>query len=319
MARLADMSAEHDSALLARVAWLYYHHQLTQQAIAERLGLSRNKVLRLLAQARDEGIVQIRVDHPSIRFIELEEQLTATFRVREAVVVPAGDSPSQTLEALGQFGAMYLERTVAPGDAIGTAWGVTLREVARHLRPLALRDVTVVQLMGGLHAGGLINPLDIARAVAEKLHGRVQMLYTPAVVDTPAIQEALLSDNSIAQTLSAGAAVNIALVGVGDVSNTSSLIRWQALTEDEMAELVRLGAVGDILGRHFDATGRPIVSNLSGRTIGITLDTLRSIEHVIAIAGGPGKAEAIAGALRGGYIDTLITDDETARLVLGDG
>ncbi len=115
--------------------------------------------------------------------------------------------PEQTLEALGQFGAIYLERTVEPGDAIGTAWGVTLREVARHLRPRGLTDVTVVQLMGGLHAGGLINPLDVARVVAEKFDGRLQTLYTPAIVDTPEIRDALLSDNTIAQTLSAGAAV----------------------------------------------------------------------------------------------------------------
>lgn len=317
--RMTDVNEEHDKALMARVAWLYYNHGLTQQAIGDKIGLSRNKVLRLLARAREEGIVQIRVDHPSIRFMELEERLVETFDCREAIVVPAGDVPEQTLEAIGQFGAIYLERTVEPGDAIGTAWGVTLREVARHLRPRGLTDVTVVQLMGGLHAGGLINPLDVARVVAEKFDGRLQTLYTPAIVDTPEIRDALLSDNTIAQTLSAGAAVQKALVGIGDVSETSSLVRWQALTADEMAELRRLGAVGDILGRHFDAWGRPVETPLSGRTIGISLDTLRSIPHVIAVAGGPHKTEAIAGALRGGYVDTLITDDKTATAVLEAG
>lgn len=314
--RAADPIQEHDKALMARVAWLYYNHDLTQQAIGDRLGISRNKVLRLLARAREEGIVQIRVAHPSIRYMELEERLTGEFPCREAIVVPAGDSPEQTREALGQIGAMYLERTVGPGDSIGTAWGVTLREVARHLRPRELGDITVVQLMGGLHADGLINPLDVARVVAEKFEGRLQMLYTPAVVDTSEIREALLSDNTIAQTLAAGAAVRKALVGIGDVSDDSSLVRWQALTRDEMAELRRLGAVGDMLGRHFDEAGRPVESEVSSRTIGISLDTLKSIPHVIAVAGGPQKPEAIIGALRGGYVDTLITDHRTARAVL---
>lgn len=316
--RAPEINDEHDKALMARVAWLYYHHDLTQQAIGDHLGLSRNKVLRLLARAREEGIVQIRVDHPSIRYMELEERLTAAFPCREAIVVPAGDSREQTLEALGQFGAMYLERTVAPGDAVGTAWGVTLREVARHLRPREPGDITVVQLMGGLHAGGLINPLDVARVVAEKFHGRLQMLYTPAVVDTPDIREALVSDNTIAQTLAAGAAVQKALVGIGDVSDDSSLVRWQALSRDEMAELRGLGAVGDMLGRHFDAAGRPVETEVSLRTIGISLDTLKSIPHVIAVAGGSHKTEAIAGALRGGYVDTLVTDHRTAKAVLSD-
>src|SRR5690606_2475872 len=101
--RTPDVNDEHDKALMARIAWLYYNHGLTQQAIGDMLGFSRNKVLRLLARARDEGIVQIRVDHPSIRYMELEERLTAAFGFREALVVPSGDTPEQTLEALGQF------------------------------------------------------------------------------------------------------------------------------------------------------------------------------------------------------------------------
>lgn len=304
--------------MLARIAWLYYHHDLTQQAIADRLGMSRNKVLRLLAQARQEGIVQIRVVHPSIRLMELESRLTELFQLQSAIVTPTGDSDDQTLEALGQFGAMYLERTLADGDVVGTAWGVALREVARHLRPLSLRDVAVVQLMGGLHADGLVNPLDIARVVGEKLSSPVHMLYTPAVVDTPAIRDALLSDQRIAQTLKAGGAVTKALVGIGDVSpdETNSLVRWRALTPAEMKEVARLGAVGDILGRHFDAKGRPVQSTLSPRVIAVSLETVRRIPRVIAVAAGERKAAAILGALRGRYVDVLITDEAAARAVL---
>src|SRR5690606_36238505 len=141
---------EQERALMARIAWLYYHQGLTQQEIGDRLGLSRVKVVRLLARARDEGIVQIRVDHPSLRYVELEERLQEAFGLAGAVIVPTGETEEQTREAIGQFGAMYLERSLVPGDVIGTAWGVTLRAVARHLRPLPLPGVTVVQLMGGL-------------------------------------------------------------------------------------------------------------------------------------------------------------------------
>src|SRR5690606_41366497 len=110
--------------------------------------------------------------------LPMEERRRQGFGRKEALVVPSGESEEQPREAIGQFGAMFLERSLAPGDVIGTAWGVTLREVARHLRPLSIPGITVVQLMGGLNAGGLINPLDIARAVADKLQGTVQMLYT---------------------------------------------------------------------------------------------------------------------------------------------
>lgn len=312
------MSRGEDKALLARIAWLYYHQDMTQQAIGDKLGLSRNKVLRLLARARAEGIVQIRVVHPSIRHMELEARLVEVFGLRAAVVAPTGDSKEKTLEALGQFGAMYLERTLRDGDVIGTAWGVALREVARHLRPLALSDITVVQLMGGLHADGLINPLDIARVMAEKLNGHAHMLYTPAVVDAPNIRDALLSDQRVAQTLKTGAAVTKALVGIGDVSaqETNSLIRWRALTPEEMNDVAQLGAVGDVLGRHFDAAGQPVQSALSPRIIAVSLETVRQIPHVIAVAAGEYKAAAILGALRGDYANVLITDEAAARAVL---
>src|SRR5690606_14581569 len=307
---------EQERALMARIAWMYYHQGLTQQEIGDRLGLSRVKVLRLLARAREEGIVQIRVDHPSLRYVELEEQLRRRFGLQEAVIVPSSETEEQIREALGQFGAMFLERALAPGDSIGTAWGVTLREVARHLRPMPVEGVTVVQLMGGLNAGGLINPLDIARVVAEKLHGQAQMLYTPAFVDTAAIRDALLSDHRIAQTLRAGASVTKALVGIGDVSPANSLVRWGALTAAEMEEAVRRGAVGDILGRHFDGDGRPIRSSLADRVIALPLEDLKEIPQVIAFAGGLRKVHAILGALRGGYVDVLVTDEAAAREVL---
>jgi len=307
---------EQERALMARVAWLYYHRGLTQQDIGDRLGLSRVKVVRLLARAREEGIVQIRVDHPSLRFVELEEKLRQVFGLKEAIVVPSGETEEQTREAIGQFGAMFLERSLAPGDVIGTAWGVTLREVARHLRPLSIPGITVVQLMGGLNAGGLINPLDIARAVADKLQGNLQMLYTPAFVDSASIRAALLSDHRVAQTLRAGASATKALVGIGDVSGESSLVRWGALSTGELDEAVRRGAVGDILGRHFDAYGRPIESPLAERVIALSLESLRTIPQVIAFAGGRRKADAILGALRGRYVHVLITDEATARLVL---
>lgn len=305
-----------NKALLARIAWLYYHQGLTQQAVGDQLGLSRNKVLRLLARARDEGIVQIRVVHPSIRHMELEARLVDAFGLREAVVAPTGDSEEKTLEAIGQFGAMYLERTLRAGDVIGTAWGVALREVARHLRPLDLGGVTVLQLMGGLHADGLVNPLDVARVMAEKLGGEARMLYTPAFVDTPEIRGALLSDQRIAQTLRAGASVQTALVGIGDVSMGNSLIRWRALSGDELQTVVERGAVGDILGRHFDADGKPVESALSERIVAVSLETVRAIPNVVAIAAGARKAAAIAGALRGEYVDVLVTDEAAARAVL---
>lgn len=309
-------ASEENTALVARIAWLYYHKGLTQQAVGDQLGLSRNKVLRMLARAREEGIVQIRVVHPSIRLVELESRLVETFGLREAVVTPTDDSEEKTLEAVGQFGAMYLERTLQVGQVIGTAWGVALREVARQLRPMNLDDVTVLQLMGGLHADGMVNPLDVARVMAAKLGGQARMLYTPAFVDTPAIRHALLSDKGIADTLAAGAHVNTALVGIGDVSVRNSLLRWGVITPEQLEEAAAAGAVGDIVGRFFDPWGRPVATTLANRTVALSLEAVKALPHVVAVVAGRRKAHALLGALRGGFVNVLITDEAAARAAL---
>lgn len=306
-----------ETALLARVAWLYYQQGLTQQQIGERLGnMSRVKVVRLLAKARQEGIVQIRIVHPSLRCLELEYKFASHFGIREAWIVPTGEDEERNLAGLGQMAAMYLEQTLQDGDVLGTAWGRTLRAVGFHLRPVHLKNFTVVQLMGGLDVDGQVNPLDIIQLVASKLGARYELLYTPVLVESAATKKALLADSQVARTLKAAEKVNKALVGIGDLAPDSSLIRHKVLTESDVNVLRQHGAVGDILCRHFTIDGTPIESEVSERTMSLPLEALKRVKTVIAVAGGPRKAPSILGALRGGYVDVLITDEDTARAVL---
>jgi len=302
---------------MAKVADLYYLRNLTQQEIATRLGLSRPAVSRLLTRSRLAGIVRIEVTQPEGTHPRLEHALEEGFGLREAIVIPGrSESPTVTRRALGQAAAEYLDRVLKGGERVGVSWGATLRAVMDYVRPRALSTV-VVPLVGGLgQAAPDVHANELARRLAEVHEGRVHLLHAPAVVANRAVREALLSDRRIRQVLDLARRVDVALVGIGALVPSSTLIESGYFSLAEMAALRRQGAAGDICTRVFAADGTPLGGSVDTRILAVSLDDLRRIPVVIAVAGGMEKAEAILGALRGGLVDVLVTDHLAARAVL---
>lgn len=302
---------------MVRCSWLYYAEGLTQQEIAERLGISRLRVNRLLKLARETGVVQISIHHPGVRLAELEGRLQRRFGLPRAVVVPAPADPGQLKRTLGRAAATYLERALRPGDCLGVTWGTTISEAAQQLAPRTVPDLRVVQMTGGLTPdAGEINPFDVARRIADVLGARCYYLYTPMFVSRPEVCEALMSERFVAQVLEQARRATHVLSGVGEMGPTSTFYRFGYLDKETMDELAARGAVGSMLARFYDAEGRPVDSDLDRRTVAIRLEELRAIPDVILVAGGAEKVAAILGALRGGYVKTLITDATTARMLL---
>lgn len=306
-----------DHALMAKVADLYYTRDLTQQAIASRLGVSRPTVSRLLERARAVGIVRIEITAPSDTHAALERGLEETFGLREAIVAAGhSESPGATRRALAQAAAAYLDRVVKARARIGVSWGTTLSAVLDVVRPRRLR-VEVVPLVGGVgRADPEIHANDLARRLAGLYHGRVTLLHAPAIVAQPSVRDALLSDPRIREVLTLARKVDLALVGIGALVPSSTLVQSRFFTADDLAALRGRGAVGDICTRAFDAAGQPVDHALDARILAVDLEALRRIPTVVAVAGGFEKADAIAGALRGGLVDVLVTDHFAARAVL---
>ena len=194
--------------LTAKVADLYYMRDMTQQEIAERLGISRPTVCRLLQRSRAEGIVRIDVIAPDGAHHQIERELEERFSLREAIVVTAQG-------AVGRAAAEYLDRILKGGEKIGVSWGTTLRAVVDSLRPRPLGP-TVVPLVGGV---GQITPgihaNDLAHGIAEAFGGEVHLLHAPAVVASARVRRAMASDEGIARSLALARGVDIALVGIG--------------------------------------------------------------------------------------------------------
>lgn len=311
-----ELSSERD--LLMRVAWAYHVEGLTQEAVASHYGIPRSRVIRLLQQAMEEGLVRIHLSGEHFTCMREAEGLKARFGLKDAVVIPTPSGDDGALKsALGKAGALYLQRILEDGMTIATAWGTTLLEVAKALQQTRLDAVSVVMMLGGLSRNlPALNPNDIARRVAESVSGRMFSLFAPALVDDPRLRDLLMRDSNVRAPLDLVRASQIALVGVGTCEPSSTLLETGVLSDFEMQALRSKGAVGDILARFFDVDGRPVASALNERVVGLELEDLKAIPTTILVAGGEAKTKAILGALRGGYVTTVITDEASARRLM---
>lgn len=309
-----------DLHLLTKIAVLYYRQGMTQEDVAERLGLSRQKVGRYLEQAVQRGIVKFQIESPLLFSTELETRLEQLFQLKEAIVVsPAVESEEVIKEALGMACAGLLERVVQSGDILGVSWGSTVLQCARHLKPVKRENVTVVQLNGSLDVGSYSTRAEyLVDRIAHAFNARVVTLPAPMLVDKPEILESLLNDSRIAAVLELARRANIALFGVGDISDYSSPYKAGYFDKSLMQKLQNSGTVGEICSRFFNRNGLPSALDIQSRTLAIDLDNIKQKPLSIAVAGMLHKVEAILGMLKGRLCNVLITDEATAKTLLAN-
>jgi deoxyribonucleoside regulator len=305
--------------LLAAVASMYYVDEMTQNAIAEELGISRVKVYRLLKQARDENVVEIFVNWPLRRDEELEAKLIDVFSLEAALVLQASSQARVSSQAqLGQLAARFLEDRLDAGATLAVCLGGTTHEVIQAIRPNFRVHVNVVQALGSMPSTmGELDSAALARQLADKLGGEVLYLSSPFMAESADDADVLRSQRDIHRTLEAARAADLALLGIGTVDpDRSHLVKTGFVAKDELLDLAEGGVVGDIAGQLFSQDGRSEPAAINDRVIGLSLDNLRTIPTTIAVAMGEQKSAAILGALRSGAVGVLGTDDRTARAVL---
>lgn len=305
--------------LLSQIAGFYFEENMTQGEIARRTGYSRSMISRLLTEARQEGIVEIRVKHPLRRNEDAERQLIELYPLAAVRVLARGTMDDTImLRRLGSLAAYYLETVVQNGMSIGVSWGTALWEMTNAVHPGSYTDVQVVGLIGALGtANAEIDGPEIARRLAGAYGGCYHILPAPLIVDNAATQQVLMSDPSIQTALELANSVDIALVGIG-TSNLpqSSIVRAGYMSAKEMVEIQNLGIVGDVCAIHLDGEGRVADIPLNDRVVGIRADDLRKIPVRIGIAGGAAKATAVLAACRSGLINVLITDEIAAQVAI---
>lgn len=305
--------------ILLKVAKLYYQDNFTQQEIGEKLCLSRPKVSRMLQQAREQNIVQIRIFPPSEDFTELEINLERKFGLKEVVVACVDDYDSETsvMRELGIAAAKFLHRIVQDNVLIGFTWGGFLSAMSDAIIPENKNNLRIIQMVGGLGEPDTdIHAIDIVKRAAITLNAKLILLPAPGIVETGEVHRILLSEKTIKYALDLLPEADIAFVGIEAPGLNSMVVQGNVIDPDEMEQLIKSGAVGDIGLRFFDIQGNPIECELADRVIGASLPDLRKIPQTVGVAGGREKLDAILGAVRGNYINTLVTDQRTARQLL---
>jgi DNA-binding transcriptional regulator LsrR (DeoR family) len=304
--------------LAARAAWLYYVAGNTQDQLASKLNVSRQAAQRLVARAVADGLITFRIDHPIRACVELEEALRARFALDYAEVVP-GDADQDGVLGLGGAAARQLEAYLSTKAPIVLALGTgrTLRAAVGQVEPMDRPQHKVVSLVGTTTRDGRASAFDVVMRLADRIGAACYPVPTTVVTDT--VEERTLLESQrpwqLIRSLADGA--RIAFVGIGTLDRQTEvpLLRDGFITEAERDELIRLGAVGDITGWAFDAQGRQIEGGSNARLTAIP-HRLPLERLTVGVAGGASKARAIAGALCGGLVSGLITDEAAARAIL---
>jgi deoxyribonucleoside regulator len=303
--------------LSVRAAELYYEENKTQDEIGSLLGLTRWKVGRLLTQARELGIVRIEIVHPRARKLSMERELRERFSLADAVVVPSPVDGSSVNDLVAEAAADYLRALRPVPGILGVSWGRTVDAIAEHLPAGWARGVDVVQINGGVslnrRAGSAAST---AVTIARSGGGQATLLPSPAILEHKKTRLAIEADRTVAGVLERAARASAYLYSAGVADESSVLVDSGYLSRDDVALLVSRGAVGDVVGRYIDADGNIVDNELDGRTVGVSLDQLRSAAVAIAVISGESKHAIARAVVSSSLCSVFITDEATATAVL---
>lgn len=299
-----------------RIAWMYYVEGLTQNEIADRLGIGRVTVVRNINEALKQREVKIWITGGVAECLDLEAQLKARFKLVDAVVVPEPAEAAHVGKSIGYAAGMYVTDQLTDNFCLGVGWGATLHASLQTLSPKELNNVEVVSMLGGVVQARRFNPAEFAWQFANTVGADCFLLTAPAVVDSAATREALIERCGLSEVLSRVEKMDMALVSVGTMSNQSTSFRFGFMGEEDRQSLIAAGAVGDLLYNFFDAEGRVVDHPINGRVMSMPLDRLRKVPRRVMISGGNDKVDALLGGLKLSAANVLITNEGTAKALL---
>ncbi|MDO4311800.1 MAG: sugar-binding transcriptional regulator [Eubacteriales bacterium] len=299
--------------MMLRVCDLYYNRDVSQSDIAKLLDISRPTVSRLLKSAKQKRVVEIIISDPQKRrYSELERRLEKTFKLQEVIVADTVDDSNQK-DVLAKMAAGYLNSILKDNDVIGVGMGTTLRYIAPYASK-QFQNLTFVPLLGG--SGNMEVTLDanyVVDVLAKSFCGNGLHLYVPAVVSRAQTKRTLLKEESVCKVMNCYDRLSAVLVGIGTGDDRSSAFQSGYYSE-EMKKHVREAEVcGDICMHLYGRDGNAERIEYNKQVFGINLNKLKKVPYAIGIASGIHKAEAIRGAIRGGYINVLVTDAKCAE------
>ena len=312
--------AEFDDAVVW-AAWLYYENQLTQNEVAQMIGVSRATIVNYLQEARQRGVVRILMNPEIATRTHIARKLAARFKLTEALVIPSEKSftTEARLKALGAGGARLMERLMRPGEIVCVSWGRTVLAVADAISlPQPIDGLTVVQVTGS-SIGKREFSAELCTSIMARNIGATSInMLAPAVLSTPGLRDALMGEPVLRRQFELIGQASMIVFGVGGLAAESTMRIADVTSDEEIDAYAREGATAVLICRFLDRDGNQIVRELDRRIIGIELDELSGVPKRLCVAGGAQKVEAIRAVLLGGYATHLVTDMDAAERLLAD-
>lgn len=302
--------------VVAWAAWLYYVDEMTQAEIALRLGVSRASVANYLQEARRTGVVSIRLDPDTVARTGLSRALAGRFGLHGATVVPSLEGRPPAVR-IGAAGARVLAAMLEPGDTVGVAWGRTVLAAARAAEPAGIDGLTIVQVSGSSSSTADFSPELCTTLLANGLGARCANLHAPAVLSSRDLRDRLLAEPVLQRQFALVRSAGRIVFGIGEIAPGSTFAESGMLDEADLGSILAEGrAKAVVIGRLIDADGRPVPSQIDDGIVGISLDEVRRVPVRLCLAGGAQKQAAIRAALKAGLVTHLVTDSDTAALLI---
>lgn len=313
-----ESATKRSARLRHRAAWMYYAEEMTQNAIADALGIGRVTVVRLLAEARALNEVKISLRRELEALTELEAALERRFGLDRAIVAPVSSQQADPSQAIGAATGGLISELVKPDMMFGVGWGRTL------LRSLAFIDegdvpgLTVVSLLGGISAVRQYNPTEFAWRFSRLFHSDCYLIAAPALVDCKETKQALIERCGIGPVLELAHKLDAVLLSVGSMSAGSTARLFDVFTEEDRKSLISAGAVGDLLFNFFDKDGKLVNHSINERVMSVPVQQLQIVPLRILTSGGVDKSAALIGGLRLLKPHIFITDELSAQKILDE-
>ncbi|HNW86506.1 MAG TPA: sugar-binding transcriptional regulator [Candidatus Limiplasma sp.] len=300
---------DYEESLMIKIAWYYYFENMTQQSVADTLGISRMRVIKLLEKARQTGIIQFRLRKDGETRMKLERGLMETYGLKDAFIVPSSLNKSQVNAGIAEAASMYIAERLSENSFINIGYGDTPNRVLNNLATMAEHPITCVSLTGGV---SYYLPDTRSNVFNAKLH----LIPTPLLASSKEMATAMRQESSVTEISRMISLAQLTVVGIGSMHESATIFKSGILNRNDFLYLQMQGAVGDLLSHFINSDGKLIETPLEERLISTPLTKLKALKNVIGVAAGDVKVNAIRAALRGGYLDVLISDDNTASQLL---
>lgn len=294
---------------MVKAAWYYYIVGYTQNDIASMLGLSRAKVVRLLDEAREQGVVQFTFRASDTSRMGLEQEFINRFGLDDIFIVPTSLDRATTEDSIARATSMYITSHLSDGAYLNMGYGAMMNRVLGYLSRGTCNNLSVISLTGGVN----FYLQDIPPSV---MSIRLNLLPCPILLSSKELRDAMVQEPSITSIAKMVGLASMSVVGIGGISDNATIQKNGMLTKSDFELLRMRGSVGDILCHFIDIDGNPIATDIESRIVSTSLSALEHMSNVVAAAGGDEKNRAIRAVLKHGYINTLITDERTAQKVI---